>query len=643
MASKDTYEFKAEIQQLLNILVHSLYTNKDIFLRELVSNASDALDKYRHATGHTAQAEEDGPDLEIRIHADKEAKKLFIEDTGVGMTREELVENIGTIAHSGSAAFMKELTEAKEKDENAVADLIGRFGVGFYSVYMVADEVVLTTRSHQGGPALSWTSDGKGAYVIDELADADAANAPERGTHIEIRLNPDLADQFTDPETLKRIIKTHSNFVRYPIYVDDERVNTVPALWREPKFQIKPEQYKEFYTFLTYDQAEPIAVVHQAVDAPVQFNALVFIPPTGNGFLPLERDNWGLDLYVRRVLIQRQNKDLLPEYLSFIKGVVDTEDLPLNISRETLQDNLLLGKIRSTLVKHVLGELEKMAEKDEEKYFQFWDAHSEIFKAGYQDFANRERFAKLVRFNSSTHDDHLQLTGLDGYVERAKEGQKEIYYLYGPSREACKLSPHAEIFRKKGIEVLYLYEPIDEFIMDSIREYKEFTLVSAEHADAATLEQFDDAEDAPKAEKLNPEQEAALPGVLGRIKDALGDRVTDVRASKRLSDSPVCLVNPDGQVTSSMDKIMRVMSKDTSVPQKALEVNPDHPLLRNMIEIYKKDRKDPFIEQAAEQLYESALLLEGYLNDPHALVGRIQNLLADASGWYVQTKEKVEE
>ncbi|MEF2144598.1 MAG: molecular chaperone HtpG [Desulfovibrionaceae bacterium] len=639
MASKDTYEFKAEIRQLLDILVHSLYTNKEIFLRELVSNASDALDKFRHHTGHTAESEQNGPDLEIRIRADKDAKTLVIEDTGVGMTREEIVENIGTIAHSGSATFMRELAEAKEKNENAVSDLIGRFGVGFYSVYMVANEVRLTTRSHAGGEALTWTSDGKGAYEIDNAGD----NAPERGTRIEIQLKPELADQFTDADALKRIIKNHSNFIRYPIFVDDERVNTVPALWREPKFQIKPEQYNEFYTFLTYDQAEPISVVHQSVDAPVQFNALLFIPPTGNGFLPLDRENWGLDLYVRRVLIQRQNKNLLPEYLSFVKGVVDTEDLPLNISRETLQDNLLLGKIKSTLTKQILGDLEKMAQDDEAKYFQFWDAHSEIFKAGYQDYVNRERFAGLVRFNSSSHEDNLLLTGLDGYIERAKEGQKEIYYLYGPSREACKLSPHAEIFRKKGVEVLYLYEPIDEFIMDSIREYKEFKLVSAEHADAAALDKYENAAEEQAAEKLSPAQEAALPGVLGRIKDALGERVTDVRASKRLSDSPVCLVNPDGHITSSMDKIMRVMTKDTSIPQKALEVNPDHPLVRNLIAIYEKDRKDPFIDQAAEQLYESALLLEGYLTDPHALVGRIQNLLADASGWYVQTREKTED
>ncbi|WP_022663273.1 molecular chaperone HtpG [Paucidesulfovibrio longus] len=639
MASKDTFEFKAEIRQLLDILVHSLYTNKEIFLRELVSNASDALDKYRHSTGHSAEASEEGPDLEIRIRPDKDAKTLTIEDTGVGMTRDEIIANIGTIAHSGSATFMRELAEAKDKSENAVADLIGRFGVGFYSVYMVADEVRLTTRSHTGGPALVWTSDGKGSYEIEEAGD----DAPARGTRIEIRLKPDLADQFTDPATLKRIIKTHSNFVRYPIFVDEDRVNTVSALWREPKFQIKPEQYNEFYTFLTYDQAEPLSVVHQSVDAPVQFNALVFIPATGNGFLPLERDNWGLDLYVRRVLIQRQNKELLPEYLSFVKGVVDTEDLPLNISRETLQDNLLLGKIRSTLTKHVLGELEKLAKENEEKYFLFWDAHSEIFKGGYQDFGNRDRFAGLVRFNSSVHEDHLELTGLDGYIERAKEGQKEIYYLYGPSREACKLSPHAEIFRKKGVEVLYLYEPIDEFIMDAVREYKEFKLVSAEHADSAQLDKFEDAEAESKAERLTADQEAALPGVLGRIKDALGDRVTDVRASKRLSDSPVCLVNPDGHVTSSMDKIMRVMTKDTSIPKKALEVNPDHALVRNLIEIYKKDRKDPFIAQAAEQLYESALLLEGYLSDPHALVGRIQTLLTDASGWYEQSKGKVED
>ncbi|MGE4504358.1 MAG: molecular chaperone HtpG [Desulfovibrionaceae bacterium] len=639
MSAKDTFEFKTEIRQLLDILIHSLYTQKEIFLRELVSNASDALDKRRWATGASAEEAEAGPDAEIRITTDKEAGVLTIADTGIGMTREELIANIGTIAHSGSAEFVRAMAENKEGEKGQDAQktmegLIGRFGVGFYSVYMAADEVTVTTRPHGAGQGHAWTSDGQGSYTIEDLG----ADTPE-GTSVRIALKPDLAEQFTDPEALKRIIKRHSNFVAHPIYVDGERVNTVPALWREPKFQVKKEQYDEFYQFLTYDTDEPLSVIHTAVDAPVQFSALLFIPKHSRDPFGMGRDDWGLDLFVRRVLIQKQNKDLVPEWLSFVKGVVDTEDLPLNISRETLQDNLLIRKIQSSVVKTVIADLAKMAETDKDTYNLFWDAHSEILKGGCQDYTHKDKLAPLLRFNSSIHEDHLELTSFDEYIARAKAGQKEIYFLFGPSREACRLSPHAEIFRKKGLEVLYLYEPVDEFIMDGLREYKEFKLVSAEHADAAALDQFEDAETEEKAEPLTLKQQSTLDKLLEAMQAALGEKVTAVRVSKRLSGSPVCLANPDGHVTSSMDKIMRVMTKDQSIPSKVLEVNPDHRLVRNLMALFEKDEADPYITRATQQLYESALLLEGYLHDPHALVGRIQELLTDSSGWYLNAEK----
>ena len=620
-----THEFKAEIKQLLDILVHSLYTNKEIFLRELVSNASDALEKYRFATSGQDLADDVAP--EIRIELDKEGKTLTIADTGIGMTADEVVQNIGTIAHSGSATFAKAAAEGKE----SVDSLIGRFGVGFYSVYMVADEVTVITKSVQNdAPAVQWTSDGKGTY---ELADAEGDYT--HGTHIIVRLREDLADQFTDPESVKATIKRHSNFVNFPIYVEDERVNTVPALWREPKFQITPEQYTEFYQFLTYDSEEPFEVMHQSVDAPVQFSSLLFIPKKEWDVLGLSRDNWGLDLYVRRVLIEHQNKDLLPQYLAFVKGVVDTEDLPLNISRETLQDNLLIRKIASTLTKNVLSHLEKLAKDNAERYADFWREHAAVFKTGYTDFVNREKYASLLRFNSSAHEDAEGLTSLDEYIERAKEGQKEIYFVYAPSREAARLNPHLEVFRSKGLEVLALYEPIDEFAMDAVREYKGFPLVSAEHADVAKLDQFETTTKK-DVEQLSEDDRSELDKLLADVKELLGDRVTEVKVSDRLSDSPCRLANPDGHVTSSMDKIMRVMSKDTSVPKKVLELNPDHPLVRNLIAVHHKNPADPFIAQAVTQLFESALLLEGYLTDPHALVERIQDLLTKSSGWYLK-------
>lgn len=632
MPQKNTYTFQAEINQLLQILVHSLYTNKEIFLRELVSNASDALDKYRYKHG-LVQAEDEAP-LEIHVTADKDAGTLTVSDNGIGMTLDELRRDLGTIAHSGSAEFARRATEGKE----SLDSLIGRFGVGFYSVYMVADEVTVTTRSAdapEGGEAeaLTWTSNGQGSYDI-----APAPAETPRGTTITAKLKPDMAAQFTDPDALKRIIKRHSNFVGHPVFVGDERVNTVPALWREPKFQIKKEQYNEFYTFLTYDNDEPLHVIHISVDAPVQYNALLFIPKHPTDLFGMERDKFGPDLYVRRVLIGRDNKELLPQYLGFLKGVVDTEDLPLNISRETLQDNLLIRKIRSHLTKQVLTELKRLAKDEPDTYKLFWDAHAELFKTGYQDFTNRDSFAELMRFNSSVHADNLELASLDDYIGRAKEGQKEIYSLYGPSREALNLSPHLEIFRKKGVEVLFLYEPIDEFIMDALHTYKDFTCVSAEHADPAKLETFPSAEPETKPDPLTADAQKDLDGLLARIKTILGDRVTEVKTTNRLSESPVCLANPNGNVTSSMDKIMRVMSKDTSIPSKVLEINPDHPLVRNLLAIFHANPEDPFIEEAAEQLLESALLLEGYLQDPHALVGRIQTLLTQSSGWYLEKK-----
>ena len=629
MGRKTTHKFKAEVSQLLDILVHSLYTNKEIFLRELISNASDALEKARFKTQAAGETDELAP--EIRITCDPDAKTLTVADTGVGMTRDELMQNIGTIAHSGTAELAKLAEEGKE----SLDSLIGRFGVGFYSVYMVADEVTVTTKSMEpGATAIAWTSDGRTDYKLQELEE----DRPH-GTEITVHLEEDAVAQFTNEAHLKHVVKTHSNFINFPIFVGEERVNTIQALWREPKFQIKPEQYAEFYKFLTFDQDDPFDTLHTSVDAPVQFNALMFIPKRGDDPFGLGRENRGLDLYVRRVLIEKQNKDLLPEYLGFVKGVVDTEDLPLNISRETLQDNLLMRKISSTLVKQVLDHLAKMAKDDADRYNEFWRAHGELFKAGYMDFLNKDKFAGLVRFNSSALDDEKGLTSLADYISRAKEDQKEIYYAYGPSREALSLSPHLEVFRRKHVEVLYLYEPIDEFVMDALREFEGCTLVSAEHADMAKLDKFKSVEKEDRPEPLNEEQKSELDKLLARIKDVLGDAVTEVKASTRLTESPVCLANPDGNVTSSMDKIMRVMSKDTSIPKKILEINPDHPLVRNMLTIMEKDENDPFIAQAANQLYESALLLEGYLTDPHALVGRVQDLLTKSSGWYVAAEK----
>ena len=627
-AQGETHEFRAEIRKLLDIITHSIYTNREIFLRELVSNASDALDKLHFEISRgTTVADPDAP-LEIRITTDKDAGKLTIADTGCGMTREELVDHLGTIAKSGTEAFMQSVADNKD----AASNLIGHFGVGFYSVFMVAKKVTVTSRSYKSDAAPArWISDGSGSFEIEDAP----ADAP-RGTSIEIELKDDTKE-YADPARVKDVLRKHSNFISFPILVDGEKTNTMPALWRESKFSVTPEQYKEFYQFLTYDSEEPLATVHINVDAPVQFTALLFIPPKGLGPMAF-RDalHHGLDLYVRRVMISKEVKELIPEYLGFVRGVVDTEDLPLNLSRETLQENLVLRKIQTVIVKQILDKLKKLAQEDPDKYAIFFKEHGQALKLGYGDFANREAFAELMRFDSSAIAAEDNDTSLAAYVERAKEGQKSIYYLSGPSRAALDLNPHLEIFRAKGLEVLYLYEPVDEFIMDSIGTYKELTLKSAELADHAELDAFEG--EAPKTDtpELSKEEEGSVDDFLKKIKELLGDRITEARLSARLTQSPSCLVSPDDHMTSSMQKIMRMVSKDTSIPKKALEINKDHPLIRNLLTIYRHDAADPFLPKAVEQLYDSALLLDGYLSDPHQMVARINDLLADASALHVK-------
>ncbi len=634
MAGKaKSYKFKAEINQLLDILVHSLYTNREIFIRELVSNASDALDKLRfEMTRGTEVADKDLP-LEIKINIDKDKKTLTISDTGVGMTGEEIVKNIGTIAKSGSADFLQKLSEeAKDKD---VSNIIGKFGVGFYSVFMVASRVNITTRSFlPDATPVRWTSSGMGSFKLEELEES-----VPRGTSIEIHLKED-AEEFLEKYRIESTIKKHSNFISFPIMVDGEKVNTVTALWREPKSSIKKEQYEEFYKYLTYDSEPPMDTIHVSIDAPVQFNSLMFIPKQTFDLFGISKEDIGLDLYVKGVLIQHKNSDLLPEYLGFVKGMVDSPDIPLNISRETLQENRVVMKISQILVKQVLSFLTKKAKDDPEAYAEFWKVHGKIFKLGYSDYANMEKYAELLRFDSSALNEEGGLTSLAEYVERAREDQKEIYYITGASREALQSDPHLEIFKRKGIEVLYLYDPVDEFAMTGVVKYKsDYTLTAVEQADLSKLEKYEDSEEAEtKAEALSEGEEKVFKKLMDKIKDILGDRVTEVRESKRLHDSASCLVSPDGDMTSQMQKILHIMNKDTSVPKKVFEVNKDHALVRNMLKIYKNDPKDPFITEAVEQLYESALLLEGYLTDPHKLVNRIQDILLKSSEWHPAKK-----
>lgn len=630
MTTPTSHEFRTEVRKLLHIITHSLYTNREIFLRELVSNASDALDKLRfiRSRGDAVTA----PDLQagIDISIDKEARTLTITDTGVGMTRQELLDNLGTIARSGSEQFIADLTATQPGKETDAASIIGRFGVGFYAVFMVADKVEVTSRSYiEGETAHTWTSDGLGEFTVDEAT----ADIPQRGTIIKAHLRED-ASEFLEKYRIESILRKHSQFIAFPVRVDGEQVNTTPALWREPRFSITKDQYDDFYKHLTFDTEAPLRTLHVSVDAPVQFTGLVFVPPRGQDFPGMGRDRWGLDLYVRRILIQRENKDLVPEYLGFLKGIVDTEDLPLNISRETLQENVVVRKIGQTLTKQVLADLARLAEEDAEGYAALWRSHGKVFKLGYSDYANREKFGPLLRFNSSHHDDAEGLSSFDDYIARAREGQKEIWYLSAPGREAARLDPRVEVFRRKGLEVLYLYEPIDEFVLETLDSYKDFSFKAVEHADGEKLANYEDAAPVRDVPPLSEDEGAAFDRLVARMKEVLGDAVQEVRVSHRLADSPACLVQPGGASTSSMDRLLRVLHKDESVPRKVFEVNRDHAILRNLLRVFVNDPADPLVENTTRQLFATSMMLDGYLKDPHEFAAMMHRLMEQSGDWY---------
>ena len=629
-----TQEFKAEIKQLLDILIHSIYTSKDVFVRELISNAADALEKVRFKQAAGEEVFGKDQPLEIRIEATKDERLLVISDSGIGMTEEEIESNIGTIAHSGATAFLEQLKQNKgeqpEGDSEAGdVNLIGRFGVGFYSVFMAAEKVVLTTRSAElEAPTLVWTSDGTGSYTIETLAQDE--DAP-RGTKIAIHLKAD-EDNFSDEDEVKRIIKQYSNFVPFPIKVNDEQVNQTTALWREPARQIKDEQYDEFYKLVSHDYQEPMMRLHHSLDGAIQLSALLFVPKNNPEAMGFGEGDVSVQLYVQRVLIDGSNKDCLPTYLRFVKGVVESQDLPLNVSRETLQQNRMVSKIREILTKKLLDQFLSLAKEKPDEYKVFWNTYSRILKEGYQDFAHRDKVQELLRFTSSHEDSDEDIIGLADYVEDMPEDQKAIYYLSGPSREALSRDPRLELFRKNNIEVLYLYDSADEFVLSYLAKYKEKDLVSADHAKPDDLK-FSSANegDSKDASEAESKETADVQPVIDRFKEILGDRVSDIRISERLVDSPACLVGDDNQLSGHMEKMMRMMNKNEELPKRILEINKDHKLIQRLTAIATDDPKNSFVETACEHLFEGCMLLDGYLTDPHKLVERMNQVLSDAA------------
>jgi molecular chaperone HtpG len=612
---RQEYSFQAEIRQLLHLLSHSLYQSREIALRELISNASDALDKMRYI-GLTDEAHRDAGPFEIVLEGRPEARELVIRDNGIGMTREELVSNLGTIARSGSREFLQGLAASGDK---ADLSLIGQFGVGFYSAFMIADKVRVRTRSHREEAGWEWESDGTGTFTITE-----AAPQP-RGTEIILHLKED-AQEFADAFRLKQVIRRYSGFVPHPIRIGGEIANDQRPIWVEPKSQVTEEQYTQFYQHLTHHTDEkPLWHIHLAVDSPIQFRAVLYCPPSNVEILGFGRLEHGLSLCAKRVLVQAHCRELLPEYLRFLYGLVDSEDLPLNVSRETLQDDAVIRKIRGSLVKSVLDRLHKLADEDPEAYRSFYEPFGVFLKEGAaQDFENRARLAKLLRFVSS-RDETPASVSFAAYVERSLPDQRRIYYLGGPDLPSLKKSPNLEVFRNRGIEVLYLTEPIDEFVMSSLGNFDGRTLTSIDAADLGLP-----AED--KTIETPPTPPAAgLERVLDLFRQALVSRVQEVRASKRLTDSPCCLVNADGGLSVQMQRLLKMANKDFPASRRIFEVNPDAPLIARLAVLSANPQHDEFIRQVGLQLWTNTLILEGELPEPETMVARVQTLLEQAA------------
>ncbi len=622
--------FRAEIQQLLHILAHSLYTDREIFLRELISNASDALHRVRFEMLTNQDVLDPEAELAIRLSFDEAAKTITVSDSGIGMNREELVENLGTIAQSGARTFLQSLEEAERP-----SDVIGQFGVGFYSVFMVAQEVRVTSRSFRPeDQAWTWRSQGENTFTVEPAAKSD------RGTTIEIQLKDD-ATEFAQGYRLEQIVKKHSDFVAYPIYLDvkedgeteSRMINQQSALWRQSPQEVTEEQYQEFYRQLTLDFEAPLLHVHLAIDAPVQTFAILYVPRKGErGVLSLRTDH-GLKLYSRKVLIQEYNKDLLPNYLRFVEGVVDSEDLPLNVSRESVQTNLLMSRIGRILRRRLIGALETMAEERPQDYADFWREFGAFIKEGVAaEPASRDELLSLLRFHSSRGD--KDLVSLAEYVERMDEAQEPIYYILGQDLTSVASSPHLDYFEAHDIEVLYLVDPIDSFMMMSLREFEGKPLRNVDDADL----------DLPKGEAPAEDEEdiqsGELSSLIQRFERVLGDRVVEVRESAVLTDSPCRLVSPGDAPDRDMQRVQRLLNQTFEVPKKIVELNRRHPLVRDLAHLVEDRPEDALIDMTIEQLYDSALLIEGLHPNPATMVPRVQKLMEQAAAAARETTQQ---
>ena len=626
MSATETHAFQTEVNQLLKLMIHALYSNKEIFVRELVSNASDALDKLRFEAVSNDSLNEGDDELAITLEFDKDARTVTIADNGIGMTRDEVIANIGTIANSGTKKFLESMTGDQAKDSH----LIGQFGVGFYASFIVADQVTLTTRRAGTQEATKWISSGEGDYTLENVEKAT------KGTEIVLHLKEEM-DEFLEASRLKTIVSTYSDHISFPIKMlktewdeetkaqkvtdELEQVNKATAIWTLPKSELTNEEYTNFYQTLAHDFGEPLAHTHNKVEGTLEYTSLLYIPKKAPMDL-FDRDRrYGLKLYVKRVFIMDDAEQLMPAYLRFVRGVIDSADLPLNVSREILQSNKVVDKIRSSSVKRIIDQIAKMAKADDQENFNtFWDEFGQVMKEGViEDFANKEKISKLLRFSTSMDDLPIQRVSLQDYVDRMQEGQDAIYFITADTHAAAKGSPHLEMFRKKGIEVLLLSDRIDEWLVSHMTEFDGKNLKSITSADLKEFEQDADKD-------LTEDDKKAREALTEKVKKAIADSVSDVKITHRLTESPACVVSADGDMSAHMARMLEQMGQAMPKQNPVLELNPDHALVKKLDSIDDEVK----IKQWSLFLLEQAQLAEGdQLENPAEFIKRMNALLSD--------------
>ena len=628
----ETHSFQTEVQQLLHLIIHSLYTKKEIFLRELISNSSDALDRLRFATLTDDTLVEDEEELRIRVGYDEKKKTVTVSDNGLGMSHDEVIENIGTIARSGTRRFIDSLSG----DESNDSQLIGQFGVGFYSVFLVAKKVVLITRQAGSDPAsgVRWTSEGTGEYSVENIT------RPERGTEIVIHLKSE-EKEYLDAFRLQNIISTYSDHISLPIQMlqkakgedgseDDAAepewtaINSGSPLWTRPKKEVTDEQYQRFYSNLTYDNESPLITLHNRVEGKLDYVSLLFVPSKAPFDLWDRERRHGVSLYVRRIFIMDDTKHLMPSYLRFVRGVVDAADLPLNVSREFLQNNRDIDRIRNALVKKILAELKRTANKAPDQYANLWKEFGKVLKEGVvEDHENKSSLAALLRFSTTKSEGEDQTVSLADYIKRMPLNQKAIYYITADSPGAARSSPHLEIFEKNNVEVLLLSDPVDEWMVNGLGEYEDKPLKSVARGELDLDELKADVADSSEDKELDT---SVLDGLLEKMAESLGDRVKTVRASRRLTDSPACLVADENDMGANLERILQSMGQAAPERKPIMEINPNHPLIKQLSPEHAQ------LGDWAAVLFDQAALAEGApLPEPSAYVRRVNDLLTRAT------------